>query len=235
VEVVDGLQAGAAATTDASGRFSLSGPFDNTTRVRASLDGYVATAQILSADHRYNCNIACQGLFQFYLSPVAPSVNISGEYTLSFTADSACTNLPDEVRTRTYTGTIPSASATQSVPRVMLSDATFLGNFKSFDVGIAGNYVDFSLDGEHDPPVVEQLAPNTYVAFSGDARLTVPAGASTLSAPFAGWIEFCVMPSAMGAIYNCGTSNTTGEPIPGAAVVRAHCDSRNHRLVLIRR
>ena len=44
----------------------------------------------------------------FSLAPHGQSANIAGLYTLTFTADSACTNLPDEARTRTYAATIGS-------------------------------------------------------------------------------------------------------------------------------
>jgi hypothetical protein len=58
-----------------------------------------------------------------------------------------------------------------------------------------------------------------------------------ISTSFDGWIDYCVMPTPMHPDngYNCGTSNTTGEPIPGAAVTYAHCESKAHRLTLTRR
>ncbi|MEO8678238.1 MAG: hypothetical protein ABI665_04280, partial [Vicinamibacterales bacterium] len=71
---------------------------------------------------------------------------------------------------------------------------------------------------------------------SGNAAASAPSvSAPTISMGLEGWIDYCVMPSPMGTYYNCGTSNFTGEPIPGAAVTYAHCESKNHRLILARR
>ena len=42
----------------------------------------------------------------FTLAALAPPVNIAGHYTLTFIADSTCVGLPDDVRIRSYAGTI---------------------------------------------------------------------------------------------------------------------------------
>src|SRR6185369_11565517 len=96
------------------------------------------------------------------------------------------------------------------------SGASFLGNLNNFPIGVVGEYLDLWLHGGHDPALVEQLAPNTYLAFSGNATTSVGTSSpSSISTSLDGWIDYCVMKAPMGAIYNCGTSNTTGEPIPG--------------------
>jgi hypothetical protein len=242
VEVLDGPQAGTSAIADASGQVSLSGTFDSATRFRASSDGHV------SATQTWNCSIGAIGCptngrpwLGFYLAVLASPVNIAGNYTLTITADTACVGLPGDARTRTYAATItPGARFSPNSPpgtafHLTVTGALFLGTLNGFDIGVAGDYVDFFLDGGHDPPVVEQLAVNTYLALSGNAAASIgtPPG-STISAPLEGWIDYCVMPSAMSSGYNCGTSNTTGDPIPGAAVTRAHCESNHHRLILTR-
>ena len=66
----------------------------------------------------------------FSLQPHGQSANIAGLYTLTLTADSACTNLPDEARTRTYTATIvPGSRPTTFVGR--LSDAQIVASLFS--------------------------------------------------------------------------------------------------------
>ena len=229
-------RAGRSTTADANGQFSLSGPFDRTTRFRATKEGHVAAAQVASA---YCTGDLCYGTLGFYLPVLAPPVNISGDYTLTFIADSACVDLPEEVRTRTYAATI-APNPNTNVPantslKVTLSGASFLGNYKGFEIGVAGDYFDFFLNGDG-PPVVEQLPGNRYVAFNGDATATVAPGASTISTSFDGSIEYCATKSAMGSIYyGCGTSPVTGQPIPGEVVTRALCESKNHQLILTRR
>ena len=240
VEIVAGMQMGESTATDANGRFSFSGTFDNTTTLRVTKDDHVAATQVLSASQRSGCTSVCTGTFLFYLDVLAQPVDIAGDYTVTFVADSACTDLPSELRSRTYAATIAPAPNPGSVSgplssRAVMSGSPFLGNLNGFRIGVAGHYLGISLDGRHDPTIVEQLAPNTYLAFSGSANTTVETGASTISTPFDGWIEYCVVPSPMAAYYNCGTSNITGEPIPGAALARATCDSKNHRLIMTRR
>ncbi|MEO8682831.1 MAG: carboxypeptidase-like regulatory domain-containing protein, partial [Vicinamibacterales bacterium] len=170
VEVVDGPSSGVSAIADASGQFSLTGLFNSATSFRASQRGHV------SATQPWSCSVsACPGStgarpwLGFYLTPDAPAVNIAGDYTLTFVADSTCADLPAELRTRSYAATIAPA-ARRNTPAetsfaLTVSGATFLRTFDSFDIGVAGDYVGFFLDGGHDPPVVEQVANNSYLAF----------------------------------------------------------------------
>ena len=238
VEVVDGQSAGASTTSDSSGQFSFTGTFASTDRFRATRDGYVA------ATGPWHCSVAvCSAgganpWVPFFLAPIAPPADISGDYMLTFTADPACSSLPDEARVRTYPATVapaPYLTAPASTSfQVTAGGATFLGPFNGFHIGVAADYVGFWLDGGHDPPLVEQLSPSTYVAFSGTAGAAVgPTPGSTISGPFDGWIEYCAMKSPMGGAYNCGSSMV--EPIPGVAIVYAHCESKAHRLTLTRR
>lgn len=241
VEVLDGPEAGSSTTTDTAGQFSLTGTFDPTTRFRATGQGYVTATQT------WNCSVgSCPGptgarpWLGFYLAPLTTPVNIAGDYTLTFIADSACADLPSAAHARTYAATIaldsrPNTPVNTSFT-VTVSGAPFLPRFNSFGIGVAGDYLGFNLHGGHDPPLVEQLAPNAYLAFSGNAAATVGAsGAATISTTFRGWIEYCELKSPMGSTYNCGTSPFTGEPIPGLAVAYSHCQSENHQLIFWRR
>jgi hypothetical protein len=230
VDVVDGPQAGASMISDADGQVPLTGAFTRMNMFRASKDGYITATQAFSTS-----SPGGKPWLIVYLQPVAPLVNIAGTYTLTFVADNACTDLPPEVRTRSYAATIaPGASATRFV--LTTTGAPFLDNFTGFDIGVAGNSLGLWLHGGHDPTLVEQLAPNTYLAFSGVGAASVGSSTvSTISTAFDGWIDYCVMSAPMRSGYNCGTSNVTGEPIPGAAVTYTHCQSPNHRLTLTRR
>ena len=230
VDVVDGPQAGTSMISDANGEFPLTGAFARTNSFRASAGGYITATQGFSTSVPGG-----KPWLIVYLQPLAPPVNIVGNYTLTFVADSACTDLPPELRTRTYAATIvPGASATSFV--LTATGASFLNNLTGFGIGVAGDALGLWLHGGHDPTLVEQLGLNTYLAFSGVGAASVaPAGASTITTAFDGWIDYCVARAPMTSGYNCGTSNITGEPIPGTAVVYAHCQSPNHRLILVRR
>lgn len=238
VEVVEGSpQAGISTTTDETGQFSLVGTFDSSTTFRATKDRYVAATQAWNCSIGAGCSArGARPYLGFYLASLASPVNIAGDYTVTFVADRACTDFPDDVRTRTYAATITPSSSPSSSFTLTASGASFLGNLNNFPIGVVGDYVDLWLHGGHDPALVEQLAPNTYLAFSGNATASVGTSpVSSISMPFDGWIDYCVLKTPMGSHYNCGTSDTTGEPIPGLATTYAHCESKNHQLLLMRR
>lgn len=244
VEVLDGPDAGLSATTGVDGQFALTGRFDRSTKFRASQAGHATQTMT------WNCSVAvcddypapraARPWLLFFLDVPVPPVDIAGAYYLTFTADTSCTDLPDELRSRTYAARIERGRMSRFNPidttfLVTIEDVPVLGTFREFEIGVAGRYLGFFLHGGHDPPVVEQLASTTFLAYSGSGSATVGAGpASTISAQFEGWIEYCVMQTSMGPYYNCGTNNS-GEPIPGASITRSHCDSKNHRLTLTRR
>ena len=181
VEVVDGLQAGMSTTADANGSFSLSGTFDDATRFRATKDGHLAATQVSRTfpwlSGRY---------LTFSLEVLAPPVNMAGDYTLTFIADSACVGLPDDVRTRTYAATITPWSSTSF--NVALSGASFLPSRDSFPIGVAGDYLTFWFA---DPAIVEQIAANTQVELYGSAGASVgTSGVSTIAVSWDGEFEY---------------------------------------------
>ncbi len=230
IEVVDGPSAGVAAIADAGGQFVLSGTFDVATQFRAIIDGHETKTQ------PWNCSVAvCLGATNaqpwlgFYLTVLEPTVNIAGDYTLTFTADSACTDLPDIARSRSYRVTVtaqPSAGRS-AIPGfdLKVNGARFIGSLGGFPIGAAGARLSFWLHGRHDPALVEDLGGNTYLGFSGTAGATVTnAGASTITAAFDGWIEHVVLGSPLGLWYY---------PL-GSTISKATCDSANNRITLTR-
>lgn len=225
VEVVDGPQAGTQATSDATGGFSLTGTFDDTTQFRATKEGHVSATGTLRPScaqchpHRW--------IF-FFLDVPTPPANIAGDFTLTFIADSACAAaLPAEVRTRTYAATIaPTSYRPNTSFELTVSGAPFLSFYNSFSIGVAGDYLAFGLDNEG-PVLVEQVAQNTYLGFDGSAEASAGTSAvSTISTFFDGVIDYCARKSAMGSYYNCDTSQ---------AVAHARCESKHHQLILTRR
>jgi len=227
VEVLDGPQAGLLATADATGKFTLAGTFDDSTRFRASKDGHVDSTGTLTP----RC-ATCSGARFIYLvlGLLAPPVEIAGEYSLTFVADSTCAGIPGELRTRSYNATITPASNSHYPPntsfQVTVSGARFLKGYESFPIGIAGDLVAFELRGDG-PYLVEEVAPNTYIGFDGRAEASVETSrASTISASFQGWVDYCALNSPMGQYYECR---------PGLAAARVECESKSHQLILTRR
>ena len=181
VEVIDGPQAGMSTTADANGSFSLSGTFDDATRFRATKDGHLAATQVSQTLPHISWRFLI-----FSLEVTAPPVNMAGDYTLTFIADSACVGLPDHVRMRTYAATITPWSSTSF--NVALSGASFLPSQDSFPIGVAGDYLTFWFA---DPAIVEQIAANTQVELYGSAGVSVgTSGVSTITIPWDGEFEY---------------------------------------------
>lgn len=223
VEVIDGPAAGVWTTTDDRGEFSLRGAFDDTTRFRATQEGYASATETLGP-FCAPCNP--NRWIHFELEVLAPPVDIAGDYTVTFTADPACAGgLPLEVRTRTYTTTIPPSSNSglpaNAYTDVTLSGATFYGGHNRVELGVAGDQVGFWIE-----PLIEEIAPNTLLVFnlSGSAAVQTSV-VSTISASAQGGIDYCVL-NPGGQYHDC---------FHHRAAKYAACSSGNHRLILTRR
>jgi hypothetical protein len=225
VEVLSGPDAGMELTSEASGAFSYTGTFPDTVKIRASKDGFIAATQPVIP----STTSAMAWVF-FQLAPLAPPVSVAGNYTLTIVADSACAGIPKDVRTRTYAATV-TVNSNSSAPRNTnfngrVSDARFAPNANIFWVGVAGDYLAISTEGEG-PSIVEEVGPGRYIAYAGSAGATVGTpDVTTLSAAFNGVIEYCELKSPAASYYDCS---------PSLAAVREQCTSTSSRLVLTRR
>jgi hypothetical protein len=160
-------------------------------------------------------------------------VAIAGDYTLTFIANSACTHLPEELRTRSYEVAValgdfpwqgfPSQANTSF--KVTPKGLVFPDRLNFFWLNVAGNDIAVVLGDHTDPGVTERVDQDTYFSFAGSARVSVDQPVATISTTFQGWIERCVNPN-MGERYDC---------TPGPAVTSTRCESPNHQLVLTRR
>ena len=226
LEVLSGPESGRVMTSDPSGAFSYVGIFDVVVSIRATRDGYVAaTASVITGN-----SLSTEAWVAFQLAPLAPPVTVIGEYMLTISADSACTGLPAAVRTRSYTVAVtPGAHRTAPANtffdgRVTGAQAVSQGN--TFWVGVAGDYVNVSTEGEG-PTIVEEVGPNRYVAYFGAGGASVGSPDwTTFSAAFNGVIEYCELKARIGSYYDCS---------PTLAAVREQCSSTTHGLTLTRR
>jgi hypothetical protein len=230
IEVVDGASAGTSVIAGNDGAFVLSGMFHGATQFRAVKEGHEPRTQ------PWNCAVAvclgpnnAQPWLGFYLTVLEPTVNIAGEYTLTFTADSTCADLPEIARSRSYgvTVTAQPADGRTAIPgfEVKANGGRFLSTLDGFSIGAAANRLSFWLHARHDPTIVEDLGNNTYLAFSGVAETTASRDAlSPITAAFDGWIEHLVLATPLtGPWYY---------PQPPAST--SMCDSSNHRVTLTR-
>ena len=150
VEVLDGPQAGLTATVDARGGFSMIGLFDETTRFRATVDGHISSTRTLQ-EFCARCNP--NWWINFTLEVPDPPVNVGGDYTLTFTANNTCTMLPEDMRSRTFTATIPATSSAPPAEAFFrVGGATLFEDWDAISIGVAGGYVALWLE-----TLVEQM------------------------------------------------------------------------------
>jgi hypothetical protein len=193
----------------------MSGAFDETTQFRATAEGHVtATRTLQPFCERCNPN----WWINFTLATPEAPVAIGGDYELIFEANDTCPMLPDEMRSRTYTATIPRTSALPA--GFYVGGATFLRDWDFVGVGVAGDYVALWFE-----TLTEQIAPNIFLSFAGQAAATVdPSNLSRFVLPFGGSIDYCVAAAEGGKYEDC---------FQGRAAVR-RCES-NHQLIFTRR
>src|SRR5688572_1609132 len=236
VEVVNGPNAGTRVTTLSSGAFALSGDFDADTQFRATKDGYQSGVKKMGS-HCAPCNP--HFWVYFYLGLPDPPADIAGDYLLTVTADEACTALPPEARSRTYTATII-AEADQPTPantffRGRTGAASLVTglSWEGLWFAVAGNYIELTSGDLHGQPgLLEEIAPRTYFSFGGIGQTTLESsGTTTIRSLFEGEIVYCVLKPDVAPLdgdrrYNCSAER---------AVTRVVCPSFKHQLIFTRR
>jgi hypothetical protein len=223
VEVLDGSLAGQATTTAANGQFTYPGTLTGAVTFRATKPGYVTATQTSHSN-------GVTALVLFQLDVDAPPVQIAGDYSLTFVADSACAGgLPKDVPALTYDATIARQPAvagkldTQYTLRVHGSNAFVVDNFA---VGVAGDAVTLNLYNGEDAGIVERVPPAYYLALSGQAQAVTTSSPATISAAFDGTIDYCGVSLAASPYDECYFPKTSAHQ---------ECTSKNHRLMLTRR
>jgi Carboxypeptidase regulatory-like domain len=230
VEILDGPQAGASATTDDAGRFLFMGSFDDTVRFRVSKPGHVSKTQT----SRVPCEL-CQRYIGFQLELELAPIDVSGRYTLSFTADSAaCAGIPAIARSRSYNATVARHPTVPWVFDVSISDLSVLHGYEweGMSISVAGNYVTMFVGNLHGSSgLIEQVSPDAYVGFDGESGASVETSFSTVSMPFDGVIQYCQLPTGSPSPTSSGTYSCL--PTQPSATVR--CTSKQHTFHLSRR
>lgn len=225
VEVLDGPQAGLSAGVDARGQFLLSGAFDETTRFRATAAGHRDVTLGMPA-RCPQCNP--NWWIHFSLESLEPAADLSGEYAVTFTADPACTQIPEAMRSRTYPATVRQSDADlASQFSLALRGGTFLPGYDRVTLGVAGEHFAMPLGDFHGTPgIAEEVAPHVYLAFEGAVNGSLAALASgTITASLDGVVSYCELSGPAGAHYGCAWATP---------VSKALCSSSRHGVVLRR-
>ena len=219
VTVVNGPRAGTTAMTDDAGRFSMPGTFTQAAvTIVASKEGYSPETWSFPMPGR-----PLEGGnwgFSFRLEPLAPSADLAGEYMLTLTTDNACTRLPEEARTRTYTVSIVSRWRATTFVGTLSGAQIISVPFWSpyFQIDVAEEFANVTLR------FAEQLTDGSYLAIEGGTAASI--GPSGITAPFnAHFVRCRNQPAwAPGEYWWCG-----------ADVQGDECASSNNQLTLLRR
>ena len=160
-------------------------------------------------------------------SVVAPVVTLNaGSYDLTFTADPVCTQLPDDVRTRTYAAAVEAGSNDfAGAYRVVVPGLLFLQD--TFLIGVSGSYLATQDGGA--PTLYENVAQDRYLGIDFLIGTTdVRTGNGSVEIPLPGMFEYCsVLP---------GTTPRFCDFFPSARVVAyERCNAPNHRMLLTRK
>jgi hypothetical protein len=223
VEVLDGPSAGMSTLTDANGSYRLFGEFESSTRFRATSPQHRGRTLMFPA-RCAQCNP--NWWLHFSLDTEAASVDLAGDYSVTFVADPACTTLPEEFRQRTYTATVrPTGPDSAAQFKVSIRGDRFLAGYDAFDIGLAGDrFAAFLGDFHGSPGVAERVTATTVLGFDGSATASGVADAGSVVATLDGTIGYCELRGEPASRYaTC---------LPGPANVL--CTSTKHQLILER-
>src|SRR5262245_9339523 len=225
VEMIDGPYAGTPMTTGNLGTFEFAGAFvrGSLLTLRATRDGYAAATRSFNIPAGARPEV----FVSLPVSSLAAPVDITGAYSLTLTADSACVDLPEAMRSRTYELEIVPLSVPTSVKGVVFG-ASFLDGYNWFSVGVAGDYVSFIVDFDG-PTIVERIAERTYLAIIGGGGVSIDMSKpSRIPVPFEGELFYCELkPGSSGTPYSACFR-------PDATIVQSSCVSSAHRMTLTR-
>ena len=211
VEVQNGPQRGLTVSTDEQGRFTFEPVFTASFGARASKAGY----------RNQSVSIGASNPGWFHLDSVNGSVDVSGNYTFTFTADSACTSIPGYARRRSYGVTNSLTGPSSYLVSVAGGQygATASGGGYFNNVLYAGVFEDVFALYLSDPPLWERFPQGSYLMVSGQADGSI--GELPARLTLNGWFTYCPE-SVNGAEPKCAVSEVV-------------CRSSNHQLSVARR
>ncbi|HEX7282361.1 MAG TPA: carboxypeptidase-like regulatory domain-containing protein [Vicinamibacterales bacterium] len=228
VVVVDGPSAGASGIVNSSGVVVLAGNFDSSTRFQASIDGH-ETLTVTWTCSVANCANNARPWLGFQLRPLVAPIDLAGEYVMTITANASCVALPANARSRSYPVThakhFREGTADLLGFNGVVHNDDVVASLREFRIGVAGNFVSMYFrrgDGD-EPGLVEHLADDRYVGFTGNAAGTVNAG-TNISIAFSGSVDNLELRAPPGATL-----------LMANVISRQSCESSEHRLMLARR
>jgi len=195
----------AQATTDATGAFTLANVYGFTT-LRASVLGF-------TNDRQVNVNANTSGVD--FTVPIPPGfVNITGNWTTTWTPPSACASLlPAAAQARTYTVAIKQSASSLtfifSAPTLPFSPPfTGVVNASGLSLPLLANYYYYYYYGPFASTLFDRFAPGQWLNVKGQIQIPV-LGLTTMTGTLAGEFD-----------YYTGDPNLTQPPPTSKPIVR---------------
>ena len=215
---------GVMTTTDADGSFRLS----DATLVDASVTLQIVKDGYTSAHLTIRNN---NDTLRLIMTPV-DLLTLDGAYTVTFTAANSCTDLPPAARTRTYVATFRPLPDNKTFVVAPLSGADLFPFYNTISGSVSNDAAVFYVDSwdadkawGDDEPIIDRLAPNTYLSLDGRGTSPILTSTASIAATFNGTIAYCAAsqdPAHQDWPLTCAT---------GALV---ECKSSQHQMVLTR-
>ena len=161
---------------------------------------------------------------------VALYADPTGDFEMTFTASTACEQLPAQFRTRAYRASIVATNGRSFEGRV--SSGSFYKNYDSFFITTSSNFTKLWISSvyamtrwDEDQPVFERVGDGGYVSVMGMAEnISLDAKITTASALWNGSFDFCSRAT---------DSSLTDYPPACNSVIS--CKSDSHRVNFTRR
>ena len=211
VEVRGGIHNGAFAVTDGTGAFSFEAIFTEGFTLRASKEGY--REESLAIQNARSARF-------FRLQSANGSLDLRGNYEVTFVVDAACTDIPASARTRTYSASLEQAG---SFYLGTLRGADFAQGsppgYSAWNVLYVSAFEDLAHVYFSDPPIWEHLTPESDLVIYGDALGAIRADSPPWS--FAGTVGYCAEPEP--------------DSYPECEVPEIVCRGQDHHLTFTRK
>jgi hypothetical protein len=176
VQLVDDDQVSRSAVTDTKGVVRISGRFGGSVVAhvnRAGFDDLATTAVVHPASY-IGPGV---GVIDLELEAPDPVQLMSGKYSVTFSTDGSCTNVPADLQTRTYAASVIPSSAIWA-PRNYLVNFDPPLKYFGFGLGVSGHDVGVTIDG---PTLVDPIGLEIEGGGSGTQPTSRP---SAVSIPF---------------------------------------------------
>ena len=207
VEITSAPAAGMSATT-AEGRATFDLPAPGVVELRASKDGYRTATATVTVENSYNPTYQ-----SVRLESDRPAIDLAGMHTLEVRAAAACSQLPDELRVRTYPVSLAGWGSAFTFRAYSADNDAFVDFLMWVGVSVDNAFLVIENWTNERDGIIERLPAGGTLRIHLWSSVVPASNPDAISTPIEGTISYCDASS------NC----------------IAICESKNHQLTLTRR